>query len=318
MQLLAMAQEDAERRRRKRKKAGLRRWEIDSVSPEAVFTHTAPISTPRLYKLEERPDEYISAVSHLPRPEPVTKPQSVHPPPPDVPPQAIALPDLTHTCVICLDDLAVGHHVRALPCDHVYHAHCIRVWLRRKNACPCCNEKVIKRRKKKPHPTSLAPVHPMRLDDRADTTRVETSQNPLPDKLDASFDRSTSEATVNPDEPTAAELLYQVRRALRGESSTISLNTSVADLEEPHTCQSVPDVPSLACSSLDMEERDDISEPRDGQRLKNLSGMLDPLSIEEKPDETVIDLESTASTEYITPPPERMFARCEQLSFDSS
>jgi hypothetical protein len=64
-------------------------------------------------------------------------------------PQPTFLADGEDTCVVCLDDLDVGNHVRRLPCNHVFHAECIRTWLRRKNACPCCCVHVVKRSKKR-------------------------------------------------------------------------------------------------------------------------------------------------------------------------
>jgi hypothetical protein len=48
------------------------------------------------------------------------------------------------TCVVCLDDLQTGQSATTLPCNHVYHAACLRPWLRRANACPTCRSEAIK------------------------------------------------------------------------------------------------------------------------------------------------------------------------------
>jgi Ring finger domain len=69
-------------------------------------------------------------------------------------PEPTYLADGEDTCVVCLDDLDVGNRVRRLPCNHVFHAECIRTWLRRKNACPCCCVHVVKRSKKRKKPFS--------------------------------------------------------------------------------------------------------------------------------------------------------------------
>lgn len=43
------------------------------------------------------------------------------------------------TCSICLDSYEVNNTVRVLGCCHVYHAHCVELWLRRRPTCPMCN-----------------------------------------------------------------------------------------------------------------------------------------------------------------------------------
>lgn len=43
------------------------------------------------------------------------------------------------TCSICLDSFEVNSTVRVLGCGHVYHAHCVELWLRRRPTCPMCN-----------------------------------------------------------------------------------------------------------------------------------------------------------------------------------
>jgi len=42
-------------------------------------------------------------------------------------------------CEICLDDLDGDQNVWNLPCGHVFHIDCARVWLRRTPACPLCS-----------------------------------------------------------------------------------------------------------------------------------------------------------------------------------
>ena len=42
-------------------------------------------------------------------------------------------------CVICMSglDLFIGDN-SLLPCEHVFHRHCIKKWRRRQNTCPIC------------------------------------------------------------------------------------------------------------------------------------------------------------------------------------
>ena len=46
-------------------------------------------------------------------------------------------------CSICLEDYIIGSNIRLLPCNHVYHKHCIDEWLMIKNECPLCRENII-------------------------------------------------------------------------------------------------------------------------------------------------------------------------------
>ncbi|KAL7572077.1 hypothetical protein ACA910_001721 [Epithemia clementina (nom. ined.)] len=47
--------------------------------------------------------------------------------------------DCEHCCIICFQDIEDGERVGALPCTHVFHVECLKVWLKRRNACPMCN-----------------------------------------------------------------------------------------------------------------------------------------------------------------------------------
>lgn len=367
--MLSIAQEEAERRRRKRKKAGLRSWEIESACPQAIVSAiTQPPAGLAVYDVDEHPEEYANAVRDLksngllPRDEVsesgvavparlvvsregevcggrgrCVRSEGVSDGDGNVPCVVVSLPSSMETCVICLEDIVVGARVRSLPCSHVYHAQCIRVWLRRKNACPCCCVKVIKRRKKRPRPPyddampsepemgtlragedeespgrSTTPTSPCparaatddgvmgreellmvvgeRPADRSEETVIDVMEprsksmsycGDRPRKssgavvMQGAFPRNTSlhdlddpgsevfasEASSHLDEQTSAELLYQVRRALRGESSMISLNTSVDDTSEAGYCDN-----GLLPGNSDIDEdsfRNDSSVLRD-------------------------------------------------------
>ena len=42
-------------------------------------------------------------------------------------------------CCICLEQL---NDLYALPCAHLFHEHCIRLWLKNHTKCPMCEESV--------------------------------------------------------------------------------------------------------------------------------------------------------------------------------
>ncbi|MFS7899486.1 putative transcription factor C2H2 family [Helianthus anomalus] len=47
-------------------------------------------------------------------------------------------------CVVCLNRLTTGEHVRKLPCHHVFHKECFDGWLHHLNFnCPLCRSPVV-------------------------------------------------------------------------------------------------------------------------------------------------------------------------------
>jgi hypothetical protein len=42
------------------------------------------------------------------------------------------------TCVICLDEMAVGQQEIVLPCSHRFHEGCVKAWFMHKDTCPVC------------------------------------------------------------------------------------------------------------------------------------------------------------------------------------
>lgn len=48
------------------------------------------------------------------------------------------------TCSICIDDFEENELLRALPCGHLYHTHCVMPWLTTRSPnCPLCKECII-------------------------------------------------------------------------------------------------------------------------------------------------------------------------------
>eukprot|EP01105_Mastigella_eilhardi_P002755 TRINITY_DN13564_c0_g1_i1.p3 TRINITY_DN13564_c0_g1~~TRINITY_DN13564_c0_g1_i1.p3 ORF type:complete len:194 (+),score=69.15 TRINITY_DN13564_c0_g1_i1:3-584(+) len=46
-------------------------------------------------------------------------------------------------CVVCLEDVAFGERLRALPCLHQFHVACVDRWLECSKVCPVCQHKVV-------------------------------------------------------------------------------------------------------------------------------------------------------------------------------
>jgi hypothetical protein len=46
-------------------------------------------------------------------------------------------------CVICLTDLKEKQMVKGLKCKHFFHPECIDPWLKGKDECPVCRQKIV-------------------------------------------------------------------------------------------------------------------------------------------------------------------------------
>lgn len=49
---------------------------------------------------------------------------------------------MTGECIVCRDDFAVGSTIVKLPCRHLYHADCLKMWVDRHNTCPMCRQEM--------------------------------------------------------------------------------------------------------------------------------------------------------------------------------
>ena len=50
--------------------------------------------------------------------------------------------DEDNLCTICMLDVEDGERVGVLPCDHLFHADCLKEWIKRRNVCPLCQTKL--------------------------------------------------------------------------------------------------------------------------------------------------------------------------------
>ena len=46
-------------------------------------------------------------------------------------------------CTICLENYVDGDDSIALPCIHIFHADCIKTWVKDHNTCPICKKDII-------------------------------------------------------------------------------------------------------------------------------------------------------------------------------
>lgn len=71
---------------------------------------------------------------------------------PDVSEEELQRLDIT-TCIICRDRLVVG---KKLPCNHIFHTHCLRSWFQRQQTCPTCRLDVLTNRRPTETPNQAA------------------------------------------------------------------------------------------------------------------------------------------------------------------
>ena len=45
-------------------------------------------------------------------------------------------------CLICMAPLEEGERIGDIACNHSFHGECLKEWVKRRNACPLCNEEV--------------------------------------------------------------------------------------------------------------------------------------------------------------------------------
>ena len=45
-------------------------------------------------------------------------------------------------CLICLENFKAGDKSIVLPCTHLFHSKCIKCWMKKKNSCPLCKNKI--------------------------------------------------------------------------------------------------------------------------------------------------------------------------------
>ena len=45
-------------------------------------------------------------------------------------------------CSICLSTIGKNETVYDIPCSHIFHKHCLNTWIKRKNTCPLCRQKI--------------------------------------------------------------------------------------------------------------------------------------------------------------------------------
>lgn len=78
-----------------------------------------------------------------------------------------SLPD-SQECTICLEDMGASERKRMLPCQHLYHSHCIESWAVKNNACPNCRNKIFDADAEKSSPSSTGSMNaPASPQDRA-------------------------------------------------------------------------------------------------------------------------------------------------------
>jgi hypothetical protein len=57
---------------------------------------------------------------------------------------ADAIAEITHLCVICLEESIFFHKPAVTPCNHIFHRACLLEWVDRANSCPTCRRMITR------------------------------------------------------------------------------------------------------------------------------------------------------------------------------
>ena len=58
---------------------------------------------------------------------------------PLIPPKTIVEKEFENNeCIICLEKMIKGEHIKILNCGHIYHEKCINEWYKKVKECPIC------------------------------------------------------------------------------------------------------------------------------------------------------------------------------------
>uniref|UniRef100_A0A0R3RH88 RING-type E3 ubiquitin transferase n=1 Tax=Elaeophora elaphi TaxID=1147741 RepID=A0A0R3RH88_9BILA len=60
-----------------------------------------------------------------------------------------------NTCIICREEMTPSSGAKKLPCNHIFHANCLRSWFQRQQSCPTCRTDILAQRRT--IPTAPAP-----------------------------------------------------------------------------------------------------------------------------------------------------------------
>lgn len=72
---------------------------------------------------------------------------------PDATPEELSQGD--NVCIICREEMTTG--CKKIPCNHIFHASCLRSWFQRQQTCPTCRMDVLR---PMPRPTPPPPQQP--------------------------------------------------------------------------------------------------------------------------------------------------------------
>uniref|UniRef100_A0A1I8EBZ3 E3 ubiquitin-protein ligase hrd-1 n=1 Tax=Wuchereria bancrofti TaxID=6293 RepID=A0A1I8EBZ3_WUCBA len=55
-----------------------------------------------------------------------------------------------NTCIICREEMTPVSGAKKLPCNHIFHANCLRSWFQRQQSCPTCRTDILAQRRTTP------------------------------------------------------------------------------------------------------------------------------------------------------------------------
>ncbi|XP_020909370.2 E3 ubiquitin-protein ligase synoviolin, partial [Exaiptasia diaphana] len=75
---------------------------------------------------------------------------------PDATPEELSQGD--NVCIICREEMTTG--CKKIPCNHIFHASCLRSWFQRQQTCPTCRMDVLRPMPRPSPPPTQQPAQP--------------------------------------------------------------------------------------------------------------------------------------------------------------
>lgn len=141
--------------------------------------------------------------------------------------------ELDQQCIICFADLEEGERVGDLCCGHTFHADCLKIWLKRRNACPLCNAENVAATKWRSRAQTHSTLFASSDDDEASAERSSSSRSSYRTNNDLTSAGTADDALASTSSATSEE--SSDNNVGTAEQSTVEEATNTAEQTQSNT-----------------------------------------------------------------------------------